>query len=284
MKKIISFVDGSIYTQSVCDHAAWAATRTGASIDVVHVLGRRDISSTPVDLSGTLEAETQATLLKELADLDAQRARLSQQRGRVVVDDAKARLLADGVADVTAKLRNGDIVEAVHELEADADLVVVGKRGSAADFARLHLGSNLERAVRVARKPVLVASRAFQPIGRFLIAFDGGPSVMRAIGHIAAGPLFRGLECRMLMVGHDTPEARSKLEAAAALLRDAGYAVEADLRPGEPEGVISANVESGGINLLVMGAYGHSRIRNLIIGSTTSEMVRLCKVPVMLFR
>lgn len=284
MKKIISFVDGSIYTQSVCDHAAWAATRTGASIDVVHVLGRRDISSTPVDLSGTLEAETQATLLKELADLDAQRARLSQQRGRVVVDDAKARLLADGVADVTAKLRNGDIVEAVHELEADADLVVVGKRGSAADFARLHLGSNLERAVRVARKPVLVASRAFQPIGRFLIAFDGGPSVMRAIGHIAAGPLFRGIECRMLMVGHDTPEARSKLEAAAALLRDAGYAVEADLRPGEPEGVISANVESGGINLLVMGAYGHSRIRNLIIGSTTSEMVRLCKVPVMLFR
>lgn len=284
MKKIISFVDGSIYTQSVCDHAAWAATRTGASIDVVHVLGRRDISSTPVDLSGTLEAETQATLLKELADLDAQRARLSQQRGRVVVDDAKARLLADGVADVTAKLRNGDIVEAVHELEADADLVVVGKRGSAADFARLHLGSNLERVVRVARKPVLVASRAFQPIGRFLIAFDGGPSVMRAIGHIAAGPLFRGLECRMLMVGHDTPEARSKLEAAAALLRDAGYAVEADLRPGEPEGVISANVESGGINLLVMGAYGHSRIRNLIIGSTTSEMVRLCKVPVMLFR
>ncbi|MDP1732453.1 MAG: universal stress protein [Devosia sp.] len=284
MKKIISFVDGSIYTQSVCDHAAWAATRTGASIDVVHVLGRRDISSTPVDLSGTLEAETQATLLKELADLDAQRARLSQQRGRVVVDDAKARLLADGVADVTAKLRNGDVVEAVHELEADADLVVVGKRGSAADFARLHLGSNLERVVRVARKPVLVASRAFQPIGRFLIAFDGGPSVMRAIGHIAAGPLFKGLECRMLMVGHDTPEARSKLEAAAALLRDAGYAVEADLRPGEPEGIISANVESGGINLLVMGAYGHSRIRNLIIGSTTSEMVRLCKVPVMLFR
>jgi len=33
-----------------------------------------------------------------------------------------------------------------------------------------------------------------------------------------------------------------------------------------------------------MGAYGHSRIRSLIIGSTTTEMIRSCKVPVALFR
>ena len=41
---------------------------------------------------------------------------------------------------------------------------------------------------------------------------------------------------------------------------------------------------AGHVNLLVMGAYGHSRIRSLIIGSTTSEMIRSCLVPVMLFR
>jgi nucleotide-binding universal stress UspA family protein len=36
--------------------------------------------------------------------------------------------------------------------------------------------------------------------------------------------------------------------------------------------------------MVVMGAYGHSRIRSLIIGSTTTEMVRSCKVPVVLVR
>ena len=36
--------------------------------------------------------------------------------------------------------------------------------------------------------------------------------------------------------------------------------------------------------MLVMGAYGHSRIRNLIIGSTTTQMIGACKVPIMLFR
>jgi nucleotide-binding universal stress UspA family protein len=33
-----------------------------------------------------------------------------------------------------------------------------------------------------------------------------------------------------------------------------------------------------------MGAYGHSRIRNLFVGSTTTEMIRSCKVPILLFR
>ncbi len=33
-----------------------------------------------------------------------------------------------------------------------------------------------------------------------------------------------------------------------------------------------------------MGAYGHSRIRSLIIGSTTTSLIRLCKVPVVPLR
>jgi nucleotide-binding universal stress UspA family protein len=33
-----------------------------------------------------------------------------------------------------------------------------------------------------------------------------------------------------------------------------------------------------------MGAYGHSRIRTLIIGSTTTEVIRSCLIPVLLFR
>ena len=43
-------------------------------------------------------------------------------------------------------------------------------------------------------------------------------------------------------------------------------------------------VEEAGFDMLVMGAYGHSRIRNLIIGSTTTQMICSCKVPVVLMR
>ncbi len=39
-----------------------------------------------------------------------------------------------------------------------------------------------------------------------------------------------------------------------------------------------------GAHMLVMGAYGHSPLRAMIVGSTTTEMVRSCSVPVLLFR
>lgn len=284
MTAFMALIDGSIYSKSVCDHAAWAAARTGASVDVLHVLGRRDASSAPVNLSGNLDADARDTLLAELVSLDEQKAKLAQKRGRVILDEAKARLLDAGVSNVTTKLRNGDLIETVLEFEADADLIVIGKRGEAADFAKLHLGSNLERVARSSGKPLLVAARAFQPVKRFLIAFDGGTSAMKAVDHIARSPIFAGLECQILSVGPDVPDMRKRLDDAAALLLGGGYAVQADIEFGQADKVIAKRVEEGGIDLLVMGAYGHSRIRSLIIGSTTTEMIRSCKIPVMLFR
>ena len=71
------------------------------------------------------------------------------------------------------------------ERESGAELVVIGKRGEAADFARLHLGSNLERVLRGAPAGA-GGARAFRPIKRFLVAFDGGPSVTKALDHLVA--------------------------------------------------------------------------------------------------
>jgi nucleotide-binding universal stress UspA family protein len=48
--------------------------------------------------------------------------------------------------------------------------------------------------------------------------------------------------------------------------------------------VITREVETDAYELMIMGAFGHSRIRHLIIGSTTTEMIRSCKIPVLLFR
>lgn len=284
MTRLLALIDGSVYSRSVCDHAAWAAEQTGASVELLHVLGRRNTSSAPTDLSGSINVDAKEHLLSELATLDQEQARLTQKRARLVLEEAKQRLEQAGVADVTARLRHGDLIENLQEAESDADLVIIGKRGEGADFAKLHLGSNLERVVRACRKPVLVTSRAFRPINSLLIAFDGGESAMKAVRHIAHGVLFPGTVCHLLTVGNRTDEAERNLETAAAILRKAGYEVETGIRPGQADSVIAAKVEIDRIDLLVMGAYGHSRIRSLIIGSTTSEMIRSCLVPVMLFR
>ncbi|WP_071673722.1 universal stress protein [Nioella nitratireducens] len=283
MGKIIALVDGSIYSQSVCDHAAWVAKGKGWSVEVIHVLGRRDESADPRNLSGNIGLGARTALLNELADLDAQKAKLARKRGQAIIEDASERISAEGV-EVTGRLRLGDLVETLRDAEEGADLVIVGKRGEGADFASMHLGSNLERAVRSSIKPVLVASRAFQPVKKLLVAFDGGSSALKAVDHIARSDLFAGLDIHLLTVGSETTEAKRAIEGAAALLKGAGYDVTAEIAPGQPEQVIADRAEAHDFDLLIMGAYGHSRIRNLFIGSTTTEMIRACKVPVLLFR
>ena len=281
---ITAVIDGSVYSESVCDHAAWIAGRAGARVDVVHVIGRREGLREQSNLSGNIGLGARTALLSELAELDAQRAKLGQKRGRAILLDAERRLTAAGVGNVRTRLRHGEITETVQALESESDLLVMGKRGEAADFDTLHLGSNLERVIRSTRKPVLVSARAFREVGRFLVAFDGGPSALKAIDFIAARPHYADLECHLVSVGEDEAGRRRPLEGAAATLRDAGYRVETEIRPGQPETAIARAVEERGIDLLVIGAYGHSRIRNLIIGSTTSALLSSCKVPVLLFR
>jgi len=282
--RIIGLIDGSTYAGSVCDHIAWIAGKTDVSVEILHVIGRRDLASEPVDLSGNIGLGARTALLEELAELDAQKAKVAQKRGRLLLEEAKARLEAAGVAKVETKLRNGDLVDTVLEFEASTDLIVIGKRGEGADFAKGHLGSNLERVVRSTHKPIVVASRAFKPIGKLLIAYDGGSMAMKAVDQVSRSPILTGLGCKLVMAGSETSENQKKLDDAAILLKAAGYTVETAVVPGQPDKVISETVEREGFELLVMGAYSHSRLRSLFIGSTTTEVIRSCKVPVVIFR
>jgi nucleotide-binding universal stress UspA family protein len=281
MTKILALIDGSTYASSVAGLSAWAAGRLGIPVEIVHMLGRRIASN--FDLSGSLEAEARPELLKQMADLDEQHAKLAQQKGRTILEAARAEVEALG-GQASTKLRHGDLMEALSDLESDAQMVVIGKRGEAADFAKLHLGSNIERVVRASRKPVLVAARAYAPFNRFLIAYDGGHSASRAVEYVKTSTLLNGLECDILSVGADTQENGSRLDGPVGLLREAGFTVHPTLQSGEPEDVIQKHVDARGIGLLVMGAYGHSRIRSLIIGSTTTELLQRCRIPVLMFR
>lgn len=276
--KIIALVDGSVYAQSVCEVAGWAGARLGAGVELLHVLGRREGGAQ--DLSGSIRLGARTALLEELAALDAQRAKLVTHRGRAILEDAKAVLVQAGVEQASTRLRHGDLLE---ELGGDFDLIVIGKRGEAADFAKGHLGSNLERIVRGTKVPVLVAARAFAPVGRVLVAYDGGASAMRAIDHIAHSPLYKGLEVTVVSVGEGAA-VKAGLADAQARLKAAGIVAEARRVAGQPETALGKLIVDEGYQMLVMGAYGHSRIRSLIIGSTTTEMIRSCKVPVMLVR
>nr|WP_272209813.1 universal stress protein [Marinicella sp. W31]MDC2875644.1 universal stress protein [Marinicella sp. W31] len=120
MDKLTAFIDTSNYAESVCDHAAWIASQLGLSVELVHVLERKQGNHAHADLSGSIGLGARTALLEELADLDAQNAKLAQKRGRLLLEGALERLAAEGVTDVKTRLRNGDFVEAIEDVSADS--------------------------------------------------------------------------------------------------------------------------------------------------------------------
>ncbi|KIN73549.1 universal stress protein [Sulfitobacter guttiformis] len=281
--KILALLDGSDYSHSVCHHTAWIAQKLGASVDAMHVLGRREGAAT-TDLSGNLALGARTALLTELATLDEQRAKLAQAKGHAILEDAKAILEQDGVAGVKLHLRKGDLLEAVQAVETGVRAITIGKRGEAHGYADGHLGSNLERIIRASKVPVFVASRAFKPISKVLVAYDASASAKVAIDRMAGSPVFADLPLTVLCVGQDAVKAQAIAEQAVARLQRADVAATALTASGEPEDVLKELVTTEGFNLLVMGAYGHSRIRSLVIGSTTTAMIRTAGIPVLLYR
>jgi nucleotide-binding universal stress UspA family protein len=284
MAHILSCTDGSPYAASIYQHSAWAATRLGIGVKVLHVLDAHRERSQGGDLTGAIGFNAGAGLTEELVKFEEAQARIARIKGKAILDDARQQLTAAGVADIETLQRHGSLVETLTELEAAAELIVIGKRGDHAASAKGHLGGQFERVIRTSIRPVLATSRAFPPISKFLIAYDGGPSITKALDFLITSPLLKGMPCHLLRAGKIDDNATWYLEEAAQRLRQAGYDVTSTATAGSPEDSITAAVTAQRADLLVMGAYGHSPIRQLILGSTTTSMVRTCGVPVLMFR
>ncbi|MCK7593443.1 universal stress protein [Pseudomarimonas salicorniae] len=283
---VCAAIDASVYADSVTRLAAWAAQRTGAPLDLLHVIDRNPEAATAaaVDFSGNLALGARELLLEELTRLDEQRGKLAQKQGRALLERAAACAREAGSEPREQRLLHGSLVETLTGIEPEVRLFVIGKRGEHADFAKGHLGGNLERVVRAVHRPVLVAAREFRPIRHVMIAFDGSPTTRRCVEMVAASPLFESLQLSLLLVGAASSENSAHLDWAERTLQQAGLAPRCLRLEGNVEEVIARRVREDSVDLLVMGAYGHSRIRQLIIGSATTTMLRTCLVPVLLLR
>lgn len=283
MTRILACIDASIYATSVVEHAAWAASRLKGEVEVLHIIQRKDAVAARHDLSGAVGLGAKSALLEELVRIDESEGRLAQGKGRALLAAAKSHLEELGQAAITLTHRHGGIVETIIEREETSEIVVIGKRGASADFARGHLGSKVERVVRQSIRPVLVASRAYAEPQTVLVAFDGGASARKALAFAATSPLFAGLALHVVMAGREDSAHAASLSWARELLATRENSHVAIIE-GKAEDVITGQVSATGAQLLVMGAYGHSPLRTMIVGSTTTEMVRSCTIPVLLFR
>ncbi|MCE0733045.1 universal stress protein [Halomonas sp. G15] len=282
-EQVMAAIDGSKFSEGVCDYAAWASLALGAPLTFLHVNDNHP-QTAETDLSGNIGLGSREHLLEELSQLEERRAKVAQEQGRLMLKAARERAVEKGASEAAGRQRNGTLVETLEELQEEIRLLVVGKRGETAHQDSGHLGSNLERVVRSLHRPILMVPHAFKEPEKVMLAFDGSKTTRKGVEMLAKSPLFEGVPVHVVIVGAETGDNRSQLDWALKTLRDAGHDAEGAIRAGEVEATLRAYQEEQQIDLLVMGAYGHSRIRHLLVGSTTTAMLRKAKGPVLLLR
>lgn len=283
MNQIMACIDGSAQAAAVCDCAAWASRQLDAPLTLLHVLDQQQYPAAG-NLSGIIGLGSREYLLEELAALDEKRSKLALEEGRMMLDSARQRVITAGIAQPDVRQRHGDLVETLRDLEADIRLLVIGKQGEDSGNDLQLIGSQLESVIRTLHRPILVTPASFSVPTSVMLAFDGSDTSRKGVEMLASSPLFKGIPIHLVMVGDDNGEHRALLDSARDALVSAGFDVHIALRSGEVEPALHAYQAEHQIGLLVMGAYGHSRIRQFLVGSTTTRMIRSTTTPLLLLR
>ena len=285
MNKVYACIDGRANTTAVIDAAAWAALRLSCPLMLAHVVEPQVGLATGLDANAAIGLGAPDVLLQHLSELDAQRTQLAQEAGRRMVSAAQARAAEAGLIQVESVVRTDELSEATQAWQNDARVFVLGQNRDTAPRGRRHLDHHIERVVRsVSRTVLVVPVDTFTAPDQIVVAYDGSPTAQRVVERLAASPILTGLPVTLLMVAHDTPDNRATLLTARQKLETEGRHVETLLSPGTPETEILTLLGQRPRSLLAMGAYGHSRIREFIVGSTTTTLLRLSPVPVMVLR
>lgn len=282
--KVLACVDKSRYADYVADYAAWAAQRMDAPLEFLHVIDRHPEIGSGEDHSGAIGIDAQENLLARLSTEDETRSRTAREEGRVFLNRLRERALATGAPLVDIRQRHGELEETLIEQESGVRLLVLGRRGEAAEVTGRDIGRNVERIIRALHRPILTVTEGFRQPQRVMIAFDGGIVTRRGVEMVATSPLFRGLPVHLLMSGKESADASKQLEWARITLETAGFEVVASLVPGDAETGIARAVLDQSIDLLIMGAYSHSPVRRLLFGSKTADLLRSATIPTLLLR
>ncbi len=277
LKSFLVTVDGSEYSAAAAEYAAALAAGRKGRITLLYVINITALEGPFLaDLSGSIGVSP---------FLDFQRqVRAAMEDKAAVVLRTHAEALSKKGLECSTKIETGVVSRVICQEAMEHDAVVIGRRGEHASWRGFLLGSVVEDVVRGCAKPVIVTPREVRSLCRILAAYDGSRTSNRALGVAVALAEGLGLPMAVVAVSSDSSAGHSLLDEAGAFLEPHDVEVERILESGQPvDGILSA-ADREHCDLIVMGAYGHSRVRELLLGSTTDGILRKARVPVLLYR
>jgi nucleotide-binding universal stress UspA family protein len=278
IKNILVALDGSEHARAALRYALWLAEHFHAQLSGLHVI---DVVSVEgpffQDISGALGFEP-------YFDVAGRVREALQERGQQLLEEFAVACQGRGIP-CEAHCITGIIANEICEHARVADLVVIGHRGVNEKFSTGLLGGTAESVARKSPRPVFVSPMQFHAIQRPLLAYDGS---QRASAALQSAAEFCAVTDLPLSILHVKP--REGVDEGRILDEARHYLGSYGIQPtflslsGYPYEQIVACVKEQGYDLLFIGAYGHSRIIEMVLGSTTEYVLRNTPCPVFLSR
>ncbi len=277
IQRILVGLDGSDDGEIALQYGTALAKTSQATLHGLHVVDIVQVESPLLhDLAGAIGAAPQlnlTTLMRENLEY----------RGEQLLAQFREACDAEGVAHVE-HLVTGVVPTEIVRMAHEADLVLVGRGGMHTGLSKAIVGTTVESVVRASSKPTMVTVRPYRGIRKPLLATDGSRAARMAL---STAMLFARQLALPLAVVHCTTTGTGDhkfLDAVERQVTDGGIACQVEVFQGNAYEDLLHYVHDQGHDLVFMGAFGHRRIVEWLLGSTTQYMLRTSPVPLVLCR
>jgi nucleotide-binding universal stress UspA family protein len=278
VRTILIPTDGSEYGRTAIDFGVYIARKLEAQLIGLHVIDIGLMRGTVFsDISGSIGLPPYQEFLPVIeAGLDG--------RAETVLKAFRERCEAAGLHPETIKAV-GVIDETIIEEGKKTDWIMLAQRGENFHLAKGGiLGSTAELVVRNSGKPVMVTPKTYQDIESMALAYDGSPPAHNAL-KLAINLSEKAFWPLTVICITDNQAIADRLhKKVEATLEPFQIDCETIVIRGKENREILKFIQEGSVELLVMGAYGHNRLRQLFVGSTTSDVIQKSSIPVLLTR
>ena len=277
MKRVVACIDSSPCINALAEAAAWIAKETKRELVLLQVLDYYPASYHLGEISGVIGFESNAMLLKELAELEQKQSELAIDYSNNLLNHISEMIQEKhGIIPVQIQEKGDFLEQSMHVLRED-DIALIGRLGERSAERKKHLGSNVENFIRNSNCTVMTVGETFKPPTRFIFAYEYSPTCSKMLKRVAQSDLLRILQCHLLYVGDHL----EILKEPEAFLKDAGLDVITEYRYGDVSEEILSYQKEHGIQLILLGAFSHSKVKQFFLGSITTSIFRNTEVPLM---
>ena len=272
--------DGSDFAKTAITYGIYVARKLKASLTGLHVVDIRLLQG-PIftDISGSVGLPPYQDFIPAIeSDLNAKADEILQaflQQCEQAGLPAQVKK-ATGVIDETI----------IEEGRTCCDWILLAQRGEHFHIdGGAILGSTAQSVVRRSGKPVLITPERFQEIESMAIAYDGSAPADNALELAAELSQAAVWPLTVVIITEDQTLGANLSRKAGDILAPRRISSATIILPGKKEGkALLEYIYEGSVELLVMGAYGHNRLQELLLGSTTSAVIRKSTIPVLMTR